>query len=818
MGKERESIKAAHPKSNKLVETRDILMVWRLIVKNLWLIVLLPILLYGIGFIYAYRMNNIYQCSAQLLLKSNETYDYQDPIYKGLGAYGVYMDVQNQMRIVRSRDLIGEVVDKLNMKTSYYVVGKLKKVEVFETLPFRSELEVYNEVFYELPIGVEILGSEKYRIFYEYKGQDVSIEGLFDVPLETENFRLVLLKNYVFREDMIDVLMGTKYELVFHSRNFLINRHQSAISVNNIENTSILELSVQDQLEKRAEVFLDTLVATYVDYSKRIQLEVNQNTLDNIERQIDTVVVFIEQLENQLLSYKSANSILDVDKEESEFFSEYVDYSKQKRLLERKNASIDALEGYLETSKDNRILPPTFYIEKDDYYLSETVNKLRTKQVDLELSKAQLTEKSFNVTKLNKEISVLKNDILKYLENLRTAIQDEIDVTNQIISSFRGQVLSIPKSAQDISNIQRELDVNNRMYVFLLEKKTNTLIARAGIIPQVRIIEDTTSMGIVEPDKKKIVRLFVLAGVILAFLIAVVRKLFFEKVENLAELSEVTNLTIAGGVSQLKTSERLIVVRDKPKSQYAENFRSIRTNLAYLGQNKNDKKRILVSSFFPGEGKTFCSTNLSTLYARGNKKVLLIDFDLHRPKVHSAFKLENIKGVSNFIIGQAKFEEIVQKNVDENLDIITAGPIAPNPSELILRENVRNLLDKADEVYDIVMVDTPPFGLLNDTFELIKNVDVFVVIMNTKFTRSRGVKRIEESLSRFDDVDIALVLNGIKQSKFSYYYSKYTYKYGYNYGYGYGYGSGYGYGYGYDSGYISDDSVSEEEDDSNLNA
>lgn len=118
--------------SNKLVETKDILFVWRIILKNLGFIVLVPLISYGMGYVYTYRLTNIYGAKAELLLKSNETYDYQDPIYQGLGAYGVFMDVQNQIRILNSRDLIGEVVDKINVETSYFVVGRIKKVEVLK--------------------------------------------------------------------------------------------------------------------------------------------------------------------------------------------------------------------------------------------------------------------------------------------------------------------------------------------------------------------------------------------------------------------------------------------------------------------------------------------------------------------------------------------------------------------------------------------------------------------------------------------------------------------------------------------------------------
>jgi tyrosine-protein kinase Etk/Wzc len=764
--------------SNKLIESKDLIFIWRLILKNLWLILLLPALAYLIGFVYTYRLSNVYGAKAELLLKSNETYDYQDPIYQGLGAYGVYMDVQNQMRILNSRDLISEVIDKLNFQTSYYVVGRLKKVEVYETLPFKSEVTVTNRVINEVPITVVVSDIDNYIASFELNGDFYSYNGQFDSLLVTDYFQLTLYGQYKFNEENIGDIKSSNYEIVFHSKDYLIKKYQTSLSVENIEHTSVLELVVSDGLALRGRDYLDTLAHTYVDYSKEIQLEVNENTTVNIQKQIDTVSVLISQKERELLVYKDENSILNIAKEEEDYFGDYVEYTRIKRELEQKKSSVDLLMTYLNSSDDNRVLPPTFYIEKNDYYLSETLNNVRKKQVAYEMDKAKKSAENITMQKAQKEILLLINDVKVYLKNLDLAIQTEIDQTEKYIAEYRRDVKRMPKSAQGILNIQRELDVNNKMYLFLLEKMTNTLIARAGIIPQVRIIENTVSTGILYPNKEKIIRLFILGGFMLALVIAIIRKIFFEKIENVEHLKEVSDMHVIGGIPFVKSLNAPIMVEAQPKSQVTESFRTVRTNLSYMGENKPGvrAKKVMLSSFFPGEGKTFCSSNISHLVAKGDKKVLLIDFDLHRPKVHKMYDLKNTIGVSNYIIGKNTLAEVIRKDINENLDIITAGPIAPNPSELLLRDRVSELIKEVENSYDLVIFDTPPFGLLNDTNELVKYIDVFIVVMNTQYTRKSGVLKIAEMMSRFDDkVSIGFILNGIKQNKFQYYYSKYTY-------------------------------------------
>lgn len=778
------------PVSNTLIDAKDLAFVWKLIVKNYLLLIFIPLLAYVAGRIYIERLPSIYGVKAQFLLKSNETYDYQDPIYKGLGAYGAYMDVQNQMRIVQSRDLIGEVVDKIKVYTSYFIVGSLKRTEVFETLPFKSIVEIEEEAIYELPIKVNILDANRYRIKFEIDGQVFDQEYFFDQELETPYFDLILERRYDF-SDNLNVIKEYDYEIVFHSRNYLINKFQNNMYVENVEFTSVINVSLEDELENRGKQFLDTLTTTYIDFSKRVQLEVNQNTIDNIQRQIDTVEVFIQDKERELLQYKDQNAVLHVVKEEDENFAEYVEVNKIIRELTEKKNSCISLYDYLKNSSDERILPPSFYIEQSDEYLSDAVGRIRSKQVSLEMKSLQESNDNPNIINLKKEISLLKNDVKIYLQNLMAAIQNQIDNVEARKKLIEGEIKKLPKSAQDILNIQRELDVNTKMYVFLLEKMTNTLIARAGIIPQVQVIEKPSKMGLLKPDRTKLIRLFVLGGFILAMLIAIIRKLFFEKIENVNELSEVTAISIMGGVSLNKKKTQELVVAESPKSQITEEFRRIRSNLSFVINPSEKGKKILISSFFPGEGKTFCSSNLASLIARSEKKVLIIDLDLHRPKIHKVFSLENTVGASSIIIGKSTPQEAIRKDVLPNLDILTAGPFAPNPSELILRSTLKDLFTWAEEEYDYIIIDTPPFGLLNDTIELVSNVHAFLVIMNTRYTTKRGIQRMEEILRTVENVNIGFVLNGIKTSRVKYYYTQYAYRYSYGYNYGYDYNSNY---------------------------
>lgn len=783
-------------RSNKLLDSKDVVFIWTLLKKNFLILLFVPILTYIIGYIYVYRMTETYGAKSQLLLQSNETYEYQDPIYKGLGAYGAFRDVRNQVRILESNDLIEEVIIKMNCNTSYYVVGRLNKKEVFGTLPFIADVSVIDSTCFEIPVSVKVLDQEKYVLSYIKSETETEVVGVFEQPLVTSEFVLTLKRSYPFTAENIGRVTSSEYEIIFHSNNHMISKFKSNLVIENIENTSILELTVTDEIGARAKVFLDTLASVFVDFSIESQLEVNQNTLDNIDKQIKEVSLILKGLEDELILYKNDNSILQLSMEENEYFLKFVDYTKLNRELEHERSSIVSLQEYILKSNDEHILPPSFYILDNDVYLKTTIQDIYSLQLELNTKSNSQTQINPNIERAKSQLANLKKDVLIYLTNLLGALDDEIALTQSYVDEYRSKMKRIPFSVQGVANIQRELDVNNKMYLFLLEKKTSTQIARAGIIPQVKVIEKARNLGVVAPDKSKIKNLFLLAGVLIGFFIAFINKVFFERIQNVNELARETTLNIIGGIPHV-ASEVRIAVNDMPKSHITESFRTIRTNISFLGDSVNKSKAILVSSFFPGEGKTFTSSNLATILAKGDKNVLIMDFDLHKPKIHKMFDIENTLGISTFLIGKSDLSSIVHKDVFESLDIITAGALSPNPSELILKNRVTEIIDWAKANYDFVIIDTPPFGLLNDALELAKLVNVFLVVSNAKVLKKRGLSTIEEYLERFENVDKGIILNGIKQSKLSYYYAKYSYKYSYGYAYGYGYGYGAGYGYEY---------------------
>ncbi|MEI8137740.1 MAG: CpsD/CapB family tyrosine-protein kinase, partial [Bacteroidota bacterium] len=298
--------------------------------------------------------------------------------------------------------------------------------------------------------------------------------------------------------------------------------------------------------------------------------------------------------------------------------------------------------------------------------------------------------------------------------------------------------------------------------------------------------------GPVSPDKPGIQKSFLSFGLILSILIIIARAFFYSKITSVEHLKELTDLPLIGVLPFVKDDNNDgLVVDYSPSSVVSESFRNLRTNLMYANIGI-DTKTYLVTSFLPSEGKTFTSANLACIFAKSGKKTVLLELDLHKPRIFKRFGLlPQTKGITTCISGQNTYEEIISETQIPNLYCMYAGPVPPNPSEFVLSQKLKDLILRAKQDFDYVIIDTPPAGLLSDSIYLINQVDATIFVLNTKTSSKRVITFMENLMDANNLKNVLLVLNGVSRLSKRYYYQGYGYSYGY--GYGYGYGKGYGF-------------------------
>jgi len=317
--------------------------------------------------------------------------------------------------------------------------------------------------------------------------------------------------------------------------------------VDNVTYTSILSLRVVDQLENRAQTFLDTLAQLYINYTLENELSVNENTQAYIDRQVIEITQILDSLEGVLELFKDSRGILDLSREQNEAFKTLANSEAEIRQLELREKGLKGLEDFLVYEKDELIVPPLYYLEGDGVLSRFTAElyDLKQNRVNLLISMKPIDSR---VQRVDSAIKTIRNNIFRYITDNQSAIKTRIGELTKQCNDLEAELRSIPRTQRDLLAIDRKLVVNEKLYTFLLEKKANTIITRAGIIPQTSVIENARSLGVVGPDKKSFIYLSVGVGLIVSLLIGLIRLIFFERIENVRELKSLTKLAIVGGI------------------------------------------------------------------------------------------------------------------------------------------------------------------------------------------------------------------------------------------------------------------------------
>jgi Mrp family chromosome partitioning ATPase/uncharacterized protein involved in exopolysaccharide biosynthesis len=750
--------------ANSLVSKKDIARVLSIVRKNWYIPLILGVAGVLVGNFYTYRLTSIYAAKTQILLRSNDQIS-PGSVISDNGYYSnttkTFVDNSNEKRVIMSYDLISQAIDRLDFDVSYFLVGRVKTEEIFRTAPFIVTVNSISSDLYEQKMNINFLSSNSFAITYTKNDQQEVVKGVYGQELVTRDFSLMVRPRGTLTGNQTNAMKNADYLLQVHSRDNLIKRFQTGMKVESPDYTNILEISVNDVIPARAVMFLDTLVQVYVENSIMQRLDLNQNTLFFIDKQLSEVELILNNIEDTLQEFREDENIFDLDREGVQYFEQYIGYDVRKRSLQMQSASLTDLESYIRDNKDPQFLPPSAYFSYGDPFLDRYVANLYELQVTYSTILGQGTPNNPELIDLRTRIDNLKKDMLVYIANNREAINENIVEVNKQMDTTQSNIQTLPLKQRGLVNITRKLKVNENMYLFLLQRKANTVIARAGILPEVKVIERARSMGIIEPDRDKIGYYFLAGSLILALLIVGLRVLLFEKVESTDELKTMTNIPVAGEVLHYKSATELkVVVEVDPKSVIAESFRTIRTNLQYMLGDKR-KAQIVVTSNSPGEGKTFCSINLAAILAKGGKRVILLELDLHRPRVQAGLNITSANGFSN-------------------------------PSEIVVSSKLEEVLQYCRDNYDFTIIDTPPVGLISDALVLMKVADYTLFVVSVKVSYRTMINRILELFDHNKIKNVSFILNYVKKKRSRYYYGGYRYgRYG---GYG-GYGS-YGGGYG----------------------
>ena len=771
-------------------------LVLKLLRKNLLFLILLPSIGAFYGFYKAYRIPNVYRAQSQFLYNGDKANALGGKYGGSPYMYGSgQKEAENQKRILTSYDLIGDVIDKLDFEVSYYLKGRLRKtIQYPDARAFRLRIDSINPELVGRPIGIDFSASN-INFSYFIDGEEIIESFPFKDSIAGDRFNFVF-EVYGNKRMKTFANWPSQYEIVVHSRNQLVNQWKSKLSVNTSDKSSVITASISDQSVERAVDFLDTLASVYAMFSTRMKREENKRGLIFIEDQIANVTESINQSEYEVEGVKESNSIINLSAEQNRYNLKLVEYEDEVLRLDLELQRLRQLNNYLDEADEKNFMPPSVYIPEGDKFLSEKLTELYEIIKDRDQNLYNATAENPNIIRNKAMFAKIKTELVEYIEKSEEALRERRGQLKATVRRYEGNLKALPQSQREILNIERRIAVNEKLYNYLLEQRATKIIEGASISPEFEVLDSARSYGVIGPDRNKMLKDYLLVGLGIVIAIGAVRFFFFDRFESLQELKDNTSKTIVAGIPQFNT---LLPFSDPDYLNSDQTFalRKLRTGIQFLAQGANKSDQLLlVTSMYPSEGKTFVSSSIGNLHSLSGKKVVIVDFDLHKPNLHKQFGLDkNISGLSMVLTGHSTYDESYQE-INPNLHILTSGPLPPNPSELVIRDETLKLIEELKSKYDVVILDTPPVVPVTDAKVLMKLTDVNLVVMNGKNATRRNLTMIEELLDDVGDKNSGIVFNAIKTPLLMAIYGKYGYKYGYHYNYNYGYSYEYAYSYG----------------------
>lgn len=750
--------------------------------KNWYWFVLTLSLAYAVAYFYLKQYTPIYRVNATLLIKDEKFKSKGNDLVEEL-AQGGSKQIDNEIETFKSRLLIGRVIDALDLGVSYWQEKKFRDIELFGDSPIKVNMKDLNDFAYSNPFYIKYLSEGQY-ILLNTKQETLGIFG-FSQLINSPYGKFRVFRNKEIKSFELPI------KIVFHSREGLISNLLNDVQVSSLNNkTSFISLSIDIALPDKGKVILNKILNEYEFTSLEDKNRESANTLRFIEDRLKLVSNELGDVEQDVEQYRRSQGISDLSSEGNIFLGKVGENDAKLNELDVQTKVLIEVDNYLQNSDANNLVPATLIL--NDQVLSGYI----TQYAQLELERSKLSR---SVQPENSTLITLNNQ----MRNIKQAIRENLNTQKRNIALNRGILLNsnnrlegsisaIPRKEREFVGIKRQAGIKENLYLLLLQKREETALSYASTVTDSRVIDAPYSTGgPIKPDKKNIYQIALLIGLIIPIALIILKQLLTNTIQSKKEVELKTGLKVFGEISLSDDSDSIDgIININSHSFIGEQVRMIRSNLQYLVSNLDSRvaSTFLFTSFSSGEGKSFVTLNIALSLALLNKKVVVVQLDLRKPKDVSHL-LRDIdsnsaekKGISNFLIGKANIDEIISETKFDNIFIIPCGPLPPNPSELISNGRINYLFQALKSSFDYILIDTAPIGLVTDGALLAPFTDVCFFIVRHESSQKSALAFIKDLNKKKIYKSLNLIFNAVNYKNVT------GYGYGYDYGYGY-YGS-----------------------------
>ncbi|MBX2963404.1 MAG: polysaccharide biosynthesis tyrosine autokinase [Cyclobacteriaceae bacterium] len=741
-----------------------------------------------IAFVIAFYKNRYtlkeYTVTASILIKEMQETGGAEILYKN-SLIDPYRNYLNEPYIIRSYPLIEDVVRDLNFHISFLQEGYIVTSETYSNMPVKAEWCKPEEVKTGKFIFT-LLDENRYTLS-KFSDQDhESNPPVFTLGDSITHLDYALcIKRIPDRK--IKGQIGVPFILEIKNPTQVAGSYIGRLKVEwAAVGAGIINLSLTGNNPEKEIDFLNALIKRYGEKDLDKKNETAARTVEFITSQLKNIKDSLRIVEFQLERFGNSSRIKDMSADAQRLYGKLEAFEIQRAELLIRQNYYQYLESYLKSGTDRLdqvILPSSMGI--NDPILSSLLLKMIDIQVEIKTIVGPDKLSNPLVSAKLERIREIRKDVEEAVRTLKSTDKIKMDFLTRQLSETEKQLGNLPASERQLIAVQRNYSLLENLYVYLMQKLSEASISKAANTSDIVPVNPPMRGGAISPKPAQNYSMAAVIGLAVPFMLFVLFEILNNKVQSKEDIEKMSTIPFIGGVGHNSSGNNL-TVRERPKSGVAESFRALRSNLNYFTGNKT-KQVFMVSSSISGEGKTFTTINLATVFALSGKKTLIVGADMRRPKIFEDFNCSNSTGLSTYLSGISNFKEIVQPTAIENLFLISGGPVPPNPSELLLTERMESFVKTALEEFEYVIIDTPPLALVTDAFVISKFVNHTVFVLRQNYSPKEFVRSIDEYYRSGKLKNMSLMLNDIYKSGLGYGYGQsYAYQYGYGYGYGYG--------------------------------
>ena len=765
----------------------DLKAIFRKLLAKWWLFLITTGVFLALAVAYLKTTPKRYAVTGVMLMsekKRNSFGSMEQEFLKGTSYLSNNGELEDQISVLMSYANVRRAIDKLDFGVSYFVEKNFKRQESYSMKPF---LVRPDSSIQAIDVLVEVIPDRAAGTFrVKAEGKNVSLYNprlgrnvddfvpkyqLDQVGRMGEPFRSDFLNFTIDFPEGREYPGNMRFYFALHSPDGLTSGWRGAtITSPQSDESNIITITTTGEVVQKQQDFINMLMSTYIQWEQDRHNQKGRSTIAFIDEQLDRSSQDLSQAETNLQNAQASGGSL-VGSAGDRSQAVYNDLSRLQDERGRIQSSLQSLTEMIGrmSGDDDGSVTTISAANVNAPALSNLIEAYNRDVADLAQRRLTERQQSAPTLALNRKVQTAKTQILQMAADIRRSTQLELDQVNGRIGQLNYQLSQLPKDSRQVAIANRKFEVNSEMNTYLMEKRYEAEIAVNSDQVDKFIVDDARMAGVgpVSPDKKVALGGALFLGLLLPILFIIIRDFFNDRIMDVDELKRLTQIPV---LATIPTSKQRRIDLSDSRSLLTESFRTARINLQYLNADV-ERQVVGLTSSTSGEGKTFCAINLSTVMAVSGKRTLLIDGDMRRPRVHEYMDLSNEVGLSSYLVGGTGLDQVVRKSDVPGLDVIVAGPIPPNPLELMESPRLAELFQQMRTRYDQIVVDASPMGLVSEFKVMMRYIDVSLYVVRQGYTRRPMLRQVNElhregKLQRMD-----LLLNDVKAGEgYGYYY------------------------------------------------